>query len=211
MLSLNSLITGDLWFCPCTPLGDFYARRPPTLDHPPANSPAPCGLCNVPLVWFLISAPYILFARLYRMLPNLLFFHFFLTYLLPYLSFHLRIDPLRVQAGCCKRRLYVASVFCVYFFVKWVGRKTTTQSINQANKGHHRPCLLLLTCCCVKDLMSLSIDVKRCRKKFHTLKTWKRGKKFFLKRLKRDKNIHRVSVYECNFSDTVSSSVLYVF
>ena len=35
----------------------------------------------------------------------------FLTYLLPYLSFPLRIDPLRFQAGCCKRRLNLALVF----------------------------------------------------------------------------------------------------
>jgi len=35
----------------------------------------------------------------------------FLTYLLPYLSFPLRIDPLRFQVGCCKRRLNLALVF----------------------------------------------------------------------------------------------------
>jgi len=49
------------------------------------------------------------------MLPHLSFFlHFFLTYFLPYLSFPLRIDPLRFQAGCRKRRLNLASVFCAY-------------------------------------------------------------------------------------------------
>ena len=51
------------------------------------------------------------------MLPQLsLFFHFFLTYLLPYLYFPLRIDLLHLQAGCRKRRLDLALVFvCVYF------------------------------------------------------------------------------------------------
>jgi len=39
---------------------------------------------------------------------------FFLTYLLPYLSFPLRIDPLRYQARCRKRRLHLALLFCVY-------------------------------------------------------------------------------------------------
>ena len=32
-----------------------------------------------------------------------------------YLSFPLRMDPLRFQAGCCKRRLNLALAFCVYF------------------------------------------------------------------------------------------------
>ena len=36
-------------------------------------------------------------------------------YLSPYLSFPLRTDPLRFQAGCCRRRLNLALVFCVYF------------------------------------------------------------------------------------------------
>ena len=42
---------------------------------------------NAPFIRFLISALYILFVCLYRMLLHLFFFlHFFLTYLLPYLS-----------------------------------------------------------------------------------------------------------------------------
>ena len=65
---------------------------------------------NVPLIQFFILA----LACLYHMLPHLSFFlHFFLTYLLPYLSFVLRIDLLRFQAGCHKRRLNLALVFCV--------------------------------------------------------------------------------------------------
>jgi len=35
--------------------------------------------------------------------PLTFFVHFFLTYLIPYLSFPLRIDPLRFQARCCER------------------------------------------------------------------------------------------------------------
>jgi len=50
------------------------------------------------------------------MLTHFSFFSaLFPTYLLPYLSFPLRIDPLRFQIGCRKRRLNLALVFCVYF------------------------------------------------------------------------------------------------
>ena len=73
---------------------------------------APCKL-RVPLIWFLTLALYILFACLYRMLPHWSFFlHFLLTYLLPYLSFPLRIDPLHSRAGFFKRRLNLACFFC---------------------------------------------------------------------------------------------------
>ena len=69
---------------------------------------------TAPLIWFLISAFYVLFACLYRMLPDLSFFlHFVLTYLLPYLSVPLRTDPLCLQAGRRKRRLNLALVFFV--------------------------------------------------------------------------------------------------
>jgi len=50
-------------------------------------------------------------VSLYRML------HFFLPYLLPDLPFPLRIDPLRFQAGCHKRRLDLALVFFCLFCV----------------------------------------------------------------------------------------------
>jgi len=61
---------------------------------------------------------YILFACLHHMCSHLSFFlfptcHFsslFLTYLLPYLSLPLRIDPLHFQARCRKRWLNVALV-----------------------------------------------------------------------------------------------------
>ena len=67
---------------------------------------------NLPLIRFLISTMYILFACLYCMPPHLSFFLYcFLTYLLPYLSFSLRIDQPRFQAGCRKRRLNLALVF----------------------------------------------------------------------------------------------------
>ena len=47
--------------------------------------------------------------------PQLSFFlHFSLTYLLPHLSFPLRIDPLRFQTRCRERRLNLALVSCVY-------------------------------------------------------------------------------------------------
>ena len=45
----------------------------------------------------------------------ILFSSLFLTYLLPYLSFPLRIYALRFQAICRKRQLNLALVFCVYF------------------------------------------------------------------------------------------------
>ena len=44
------------------------------------------------------------------------FLHFFLTNLLPYLSFPLRIDLPCFQAGCRKRRLNLALVFVLSTF-----------------------------------------------------------------------------------------------
>ena len=72
----------------------------------PAFSMAPCRLRGVMHPWFGFGAIYVLFACLYRMLPHLSFFSsLFLTYLLPYLSFSLRIYRLFFHAGCRKRRL----------------------------------------------------------------------------------------------------------
>ena len=59
------------------------------------------------------------------MLPHLSFFlHFFITYFLPYVSFPLRIDPLRFQARYYKRQLNLALVFvfilyciCIVFWL----------------------------------------------------------------------------------------------
>ena len=70
---------------------------------------------NTPLIdfWFQCYI-YCLLAS-----PLTLYLHLFLTYHLPYLSFPLRTDPLRFQAGCRKRRLNLALVFlrlfCVYY------------------------------------------------------------------------------------------------
>ena len=71
--------------------------------------------CNAPLIRFLILVLYISFTCLYHMLPHKSFFlYFFLTYLLPYLSFPLRTDPLHFQAECRKRQRNLALVFCVF-------------------------------------------------------------------------------------------------
>ena len=51
------------------------------------------------------------------MLFHLFFLPFFLTYILPYLYFPLRIDLLRFHAGCCKRRPNLAFVISFYFVV----------------------------------------------------------------------------------------------
>jgi len=68
--------------------------------------------------WVCVCVLYILFACLYHMLPHLSFFlHFFFTDLLFYTSFCLRIDPLRFQAGCRKRRLNLVLVFLYLFCV----------------------------------------------------------------------------------------------
>jgi len=75
--------------------------------------------CKVPLIRFLISALYGLLVHIICF-PTHPFFHVFLTYLLPYLSFHLRIDPFRYQAGCHKRRLNLALVFCIYFVLSCI-------------------------------------------------------------------------------------------
>jgi len=71
-------------------------------NYPPPGILAPQALLlghpmrapgrNVPLIQFLILALYILFTCLYRMPSHSSFYlHFFLTVLLPYLSFPLRI------------------------------------------------------------------------------------------------------------------------
>jgi len=81
--------------------------------------------CNAPLIRFLTLELYIMFACLYSMIPHL-YSKLFPTYLLPYLSFLLRIDPLRFQAGCRKRRLPVNQVlvflclFCVVIHFFWL-------------------------------------------------------------------------------------------
>ena len=73
---------------------------------------------NAPLNWFLLSVLYILFAHLHRMLPHLSFFlHYFHTYLLHYLSFPLRTEPFRFNAGCRKRQQNPALVFLRLFCV----------------------------------------------------------------------------------------------
>jgi len=72
---------------------------------------------NAPLIRFFFDfAIHVMFACFYRMLLHLSFVpHSFLTYLL-------RIDPLRYQAGCYNRRLNLALVFCVliHFFYWWM-------------------------------------------------------------------------------------------
>jgi len=65
---------------------------------------------------FLILALYMCaFLLFYRSFPPILF-----TPLFPCLSFPLRVDPLRFQAGCRKRRLYEALVFCVVVHFFWL-------------------------------------------------------------------------------------------
>jgi len=78
--------------------------------EPCAGSVAYCALDLI----FDFGSVYIFFACLYFMLPTSFFLHFFLTYLVPYLSFPLRIDPLRFQAGCRKRQLNLALVFFAF-------------------------------------------------------------------------------------------------
>jgi len=58
---------------------------------------------------------------IYLASPTSFFLHlFFLSYLLPYLPFPLTLGPLRFQAGCRKRRLNPALVFCVYFVLLYI-------------------------------------------------------------------------------------------
>ena len=82
-------------------------------------SVAPCGLRGIMRPWlnFLFQC-YILFACLYRRLPHLFFFSsLFLTYLLPYSSFPLRIDPLCFQTRCRNGRLNMVSFLCLFCVV----------------------------------------------------------------------------------------------
>jgi len=53
-----------------------------------------------------------------------MFLHFFLTYFLPYLSYALRVDPLRFQAGCRKKvtkpGFSLLCLFCVVLHFFWL-------------------------------------------------------------------------------------------
>jgi len=71
------------------------------------------------VLFFLTHGVYCLLIVCFPTYP--FFLHFFLTYLLPYLSFPLRIDALRFQAGCRKRRLNLALVF-VFILCCMIGK-----------------------------------------------------------------------------------------
>jgi len=66
---------------------------------------------NAPFIrfWCYIVCLFIAYA-----FPLILFLHFFLTCLLHYLSFPFRIDLLRFQAGCRKRRLNLTGFLCLF-------------------------------------------------------------------------------------------------
>jgi len=72
-----------------------------------------CGLRALMLPWFdLLYGCYIYCFLVYIVsFPTYLFFFTFVTYLLSYLSFPLRIDPLCFQVGFHKRRLNLTLVF----------------------------------------------------------------------------------------------------
>jgi len=75
-------------------------------------SDAPCGRRGVMHPWFDFSFQrYIVCLFISYTSPLIFFLHFFLSYLLPYLSFPLKIDPLYFQATCRKRRLNLGLVF----------------------------------------------------------------------------------------------------
>jgi len=57
------------------------------------------------------------FACLRHLLPHLFCSLFFLIYLLPYLSFPLRIDPLRLQAGGRKRQPNLGFLVVLIYFM----------------------------------------------------------------------------------------------
>ena len=92
-----------------------------TIVCPP---PARAAGRNAPLIRFFISALHIVLLLYIVCFPLILFLHCFLTFLRPYLSFPLRIDPLRFQAGCRRRRLKLALVllrlFCVVVHLFWL-------------------------------------------------------------------------------------------
>jgi len=76
-------------------------------------SPVRASGHSAPLIRSLISALYnIVYIVCFCTYP--LSLHFFLTRLLPYLSFPSRIDPLHFQAGCRKRQLNLALIFLVF-------------------------------------------------------------------------------------------------
>ena len=69
--------------------------------------------------FFLTHGVYCLLIVCFSTYPFLLYF--FLTYLLHYLSFPLRIDPLRFHTGCRKRRLNLALVL-VFILCCMIGK-----------------------------------------------------------------------------------------
>jgi len=79
---------------------------------------------NAPFIRFWISALYKLLVYIVCFPTYLFFHHFLLSSLLPYLSFPLRIDPLRFQARCWERQLNLALVFlylsCVVLHFFWL-------------------------------------------------------------------------------------------
>ena len=83
---------------------------------PRTSSGAKCALDSI--IFLFRRYIYCLFVI---MLRHLSFFSLlFLSYLLPYLSFFLRIEPLHFLAGCRKGRLNLAVVFCVYFVLQFL-------------------------------------------------------------------------------------------
>jgi len=104
---------GDRNSVPTAALQNFRNLLTSVVSEP--TCPVRAAGLNAPLIRFFISALYKLFACLYHTLRHLPFFlHLFLTYLLSYLSFPLRIDPLHFQAGCHKTTKPGFSLDAVY-------------------------------------------------------------------------------------------------
>jgi len=89
---------------PLTPQSDALTTRLlRPVDAPIVD--APSEMRNAPLIRLLTSALYCLLVYIVCFPTSPFFFTFFLTYLFPYSYFPSRIDALRFQAGCRKRRL----------------------------------------------------------------------------------------------------------
>jgi len=107
-------IRGDLIISYCSRNSDrrVHQRSAPVPQKCPVRAPGR----NAPLIRFLISALCIYCLLVYIVCFLAYPFFTFSLLICSYLSFPLRIDPLSFHAGCHKRRLNVALVFCLVFF-----------------------------------------------------------------------------------------------
>jgi len=97
------------WVAVMWPLAAVIVATRLTLSQTVYQRWVPCALDSI----FDFGTVYIVRVFILCASPLILFLHFFLAYLLPYLSFSLRIDLHCFHAGCDKGRLNLSLVFVI--------------------------------------------------------------------------------------------------